>query len=59
MNRERRFSLCLCIAAMLIMTVAPVASAAAVTVHKWEDHTRPFAMRTHGHHAPGPRGGRA
>ena len=48
MNRERRFSLCLCIAAVLIMTAAPVASAPTVTAHKWEDHTRPFTVRLHG-----------
>jgi uncharacterized caspase-like protein len=48
MNRERRFSLCLCIAAMLIMTAAPVASAPTVTAHKWEDHTRPFTVRLTG-----------
>ncbi len=48
MNRERRYSFYLCIAAMLIVTVTPVASAPTVTVHKWEDHTRPFTIRLTG-----------
>ncbi|MRR10571.1 hypothetical protein EG831_10970, partial [bacterium] len=33
---------------MLIVTVAPVAPADAVTVHRWEDHTRPFGARIAG-----------
>jgi uncharacterized caspase-like protein len=48
MNRERRFFFCLCIAGMLILTAAAVVPAAAVTVHKWEDHTRPFTTRLTG-----------
>ena len=48
MNRDRRFSFCRWVAAMLIVAVALVAPADAVTIHKWEDHTRPFGARIAG-----------
>ncbi|MCU0562395.1 MAG: caspase family protein [Desulfobacterales bacterium] len=48
MNRNRRFSLCRCLAAMMIVAVAPVAPGGAVTIHTWEDYTRPFGARLAG-----------